>query len=79
MSYRTQDREWTLCVADDGVGLPADAASLKPGLGTSLVEALAKQLDAKVATASAMPGTSVSVRGPIRSSVAASGLELAIP
>jgi two-component sensor histidine kinase len=41
------------------VGMPAKDA--KAGLGTSIVQALAKQLGAQVNVASAHPGTKVSV------------------
>jgi two-component sensor histidine kinase len=54
-------KDWALSVSDNGVGMPADAASAKPGLGTSIVEALARQLDAKVRIANGRPGTSVSI------------------
>ncbi|MHB8530447.1 MAG: sensor histidine kinase [Caulobacteraceae bacterium] len=62
ISYRSdKGGTWTLEVSDNGVGVPTDAASAKPGLGTSIVEALAKQLGARVEMASAHPGTAVSV------------------
>jgi two-component sensor histidine kinase len=61
VDYRAQGTAWTLSVGDDGVGMPPDAASAKPGLGTSIVEALANQLDARVAIADARPGTVVSI------------------
>ena len=38
-----------------------DSKSSKPGLGTNIVEALAKRLDAEVRFASADPGTAVSI------------------
>ncbi|HZK99601.1 MAG TPA: histidine kinase dimerization/phosphoacceptor domain -containing protein [Caulobacteraceae bacterium] len=63
VAYASDGPKWTLSVDDDGVGMPADAASLKPGLGTSIVEALAKQLHARVHVADANPGTAVSVVG----------------
>ena len=54
--------DWKLTVSDNGVGR-GDGASLpqKGGLGTSLVAALAHQLDAKVVTESNSTGMSVSV------------------
>jgi len=56
IDYRTHGPNWTLSVGDNGVGMPTpDAQSAKPGLGTSIVEALAKQLDAHVQLASASP------------------------
>jgi two-component sensor histidine kinase len=61
VGYHAQGPNWTLSVIDDGIGMPADAADAKPGLGTSIVQALTKQLHAVVAVADAMPGTAVSV------------------
>jgi two-component sensor histidine kinase len=60
VSYSTDAPDWTLAVTDNGVGLPRDGVR-KVGLGASIVEALAKQLGAKVATADARPGASVSI------------------
>jgi two-component sensor histidine kinase len=61
VGYTAKGAGWTLSVEDNGVGMPVDAASAKPGLGTSIIEALAKQLDATVEIAGARPGTSVSI------------------
>ena len=61
VDYRSRGPDWTLSVGDNGVGMPADPASAKPGLGTSIVEALAKQLDARVRVSGANPGTAVSI------------------
>ncbi len=61
VSYKAHGPNWTLAVADDGVGMPKDAASATPGLGTSIVEALAKQLNAHVQVVGGHPGTTVSV------------------
>lgn len=52
---------WTLTVTDDGVGMPADPADIRVGLGTSIVQALAAQLQASVAVEPAHPGTSVAI------------------
>lgn len=41
--------------------MPKDPASARPGLGTSIVEALSNQLDASVNVADANPGTTVSI------------------
>lgn len=61
VSYKAHGPNWILAVADDGVGMPTDAASATPGLGTSIVEALANQLNARVRVNSGHPGTTVSV------------------
>ncbi len=61
VGYQSAGEEWTLTVTDDGVGMPVDPASRAPGLGTSIVEALAKHLKASVHVADAHPGTAVSI------------------
>jgi len=61
VNYQSNGPDWTLSVSDDGVGMPPDSARASPGLGTSLVEALARQLDAHVEVANAHPGTAVSI------------------
>jgi two-component sensor histidine kinase len=53
---------WRLSVADNGLGAPVGVfAQPKSGLGTSIVNALAQQLDAKVEVVSTVKGTTVSV------------------
>jgi two-component sensor histidine kinase len=59
--YHSQGADWNLSVTDDGVGLPNDPANVAPGLGTSIVAALANQLHASVQRADARPGTIVSL------------------
>jgi two-component sensor histidine kinase len=61
VGYNSQGPDWTLFVRDNGVGIPADPESAKPGLGTSIIEALARQLSAKVEIAGSNPGTTVSI------------------
>lgn len=61
VSYKAHGPNWTLSVADDGVGMPKDAESGTPGLGTSIVEALANQLKARVQVHGGHPGTTVSI------------------
>ena len=62
VSYRVAGSDWKLTVSDNGVGKPDVVASeTKPGLGTSLIKALTRQLDAVVDIASNSTGTAVSV------------------
>jgi two-component sensor histidine kinase len=61
VDYHTYGPNWTLSVSDDGVGMSTDPALSKPGLGTSIVEALANQLEADVQIRSTMAGTSVAI------------------
>jgi two-component sensor histidine kinase len=60
VGYLASGNGWTLTVDDDGNGMAAEVDS-KPGLGTGIVEALAKQLEAKVNVTDQKPGTRVSV------------------
>jgi chemotaxis protein methyltransferase CheR len=53
---------WKLSVADNGIGAPVGVfAQAKSGLGTSIVNALAQQLEARVDVVSGPQGTSVLV------------------
>jgi PAS domain S-box-containing protein len=62
VSYRVSDADWKLAVTDNGDGKPELSASdKKGGLGTSVIHALAEQLDAVVETSSDGRGTSVSI------------------
>ncbi len=60
VSYASDAAGWTLIVADDGSGMKVEAEA-KPGLGTGIVQALARQLKATVETAENSPGTRVTV------------------
>ena len=64
VDYRSDGPEWTLSVADNGVGMPKDPASSKSGLGTSIVLALAQQLKAGVQMSENEPGHKVSILHP---------------
>ena len=63
VAYDTNDSGWTLSIADNGVGKPHEgAADATSGLGTSIVQALAKDLDASVDFASDRHGTILSIK-----------------
>jgi two-component sensor histidine kinase len=63
VDYESHGDGWTLSVSDNGVGLrPRSSATTPAGLGSSVVEALARQLHARVETVSDGQGTSVSIR-----------------
>jgi two-component sensor histidine kinase len=54
--------DWQLAVSDNGSGKPDGVfAQPKTGLGTGVVKALSKQLDAQVVTVSGALGTKVSI------------------
>ncbi len=59
--YKSDDAGWTLHVDDNGVGMPTRPSRATAGLGTSIVEALARQLRARIEIADAKPGTCVSI------------------
>jgi histidine kinase/DNA gyrase B/HSP90-like ATPase len=62
VSYEIAGTDWKLSVADNGVGKPDGVfAQPKSGLGTGIVKALAKQLEARVETVSGSQGTTVSI------------------
>jgi two-component sensor histidine kinase len=62
VSYDVAGTNWKLSVADNGTGRPSGVfAQAKTGLGTSIVKALAQQLDARVEVLSGPQGTTVSV------------------
>ena len=56
IDYRSDGGKWTLSVTDNGIGMPTGASKAKPGLGTGIVEALAKQLHGNIHMADAAPG-----------------------
>jgi two-component sensor histidine kinase len=61
VDYRGHGPNWILSVSDDGVGMPTDPALIRTGLGSSIVEALAKQLLASVEVEPGRPGTRVAI------------------
>lgn len=62
----TTGRSILISVHDEGVGLPADFdLTRSKGLGTRLIMALAKQLDAEIVSAVAGVGTRVTLRIPL--------------
>jgi len=62
VGYEVDGPNWKLSVADDGIGMPDVTPSTKrAGLGTTLIKALAQQLEAQVEINSGPNGTSVSI------------------
>jgi two-component sensor histidine kinase len=61
VDYYSHGPNWSLSVTDNGVGMDADAANTKAGLGTSIVQALTRQLQAEIGVANANPGTAVTI------------------
>ena len=75
VAYDVSGTDWKLSVTDNGSGKP-DGVFTQPktGLGTGIVKALAKQLDAQVVTLSGPKGTTVSVT---HATFAAKGIQAA--
>jgi two-component sensor histidine kinase len=62
VSFTVEGGNWTLTVSDNGIGKTSGPPSSKAGgLGTSLVQALAQQLEAQVGVVSSRLGTTVTV------------------
>jgi chemotaxis protein methyltransferase CheR len=66
VGFESSTSAWRLSVSDDGVGINGrlPETPVRIGLGTSIVEALARQLGGRVTTSGASPGTTVSVTVP---------------
>ena len=60
VAYKLTASGWQLSIADNGVG-KGDPLGAKPGLGTSIVKALAQQLEADVALVGDQAGTTLTV------------------
>lgn len=62
VTYEVDKSDWKLIVSDNGIGKNTVTTSeTAGGLGTAIVQALVKQLDAKMDVASSAKGTSVSI------------------
>lgn len=66
VDYLSDGTDWTLSVVDDGVGMETGESAPKAGLGTGIVEALTRNLDADLFVGNAGPGTAIVIshRGP---------------
>jgi two-component sensor histidine kinase len=66
VGFESSASAWRLSVSDDGVGISRrlPEAPVRIGLGTSIVEALTRQLGGRLTTSAASPGTVVSVTVP---------------
>lgn len=70
VDYSAQAANWTLAVADNGIGMPVAPDLATSGLGSSIVQALANQLKARISVRGRDPGTAVCVSHTQLSSVA---------
>lgn len=63
VTYESNPASWKLSIDDDGIGLPTTGIVNREGLGTSIVESLASQLNADIQRKSSPRGTVVSIIG----------------
>jgi len=62
VSYKVAGTDWKLTISDNGIGKPdVSASATKAGLGTGLIKALTRQLNAVVDIASDARGTAVTI------------------
>jgi chemotaxis protein methyltransferase CheR len=62
VAYEVAGKDWKLSISDNGAGnFELDAGIARQGLGTSIVQSLSKQLDAKVEISSGSRGTTVTI------------------
>lgn len=61
IDFRATARDWTLSIGDDGVGMATGSDAPKAGLGTGIVEALTKNLEAEIEVGDGNPGTIVTI------------------
>jgi two-component system, sensor histidine kinase PdtaS len=61
VSFSSNGDDWSLVVSDNGVGMANAPDGAKAGLGTSILEAVARQLQASITSTDADPGTTVSI------------------
>ncbi len=63
VSYEVHDTDWKLVVSDNGIGKSETSAEPQPGsgLGTLIIKALSKQLDARVESSSSPAGMKVAI------------------
>jgi two-component sensor histidine kinase len=62
VTYDVAGTNWKLSICDNGIGKPGGAfANGKSGLGTGIIRALSKQLDAQVETLAGPEGTTVTI------------------
>ncbi|MGC9602709.1 MAG: histidine kinase dimerization/phosphoacceptor domain -containing protein [Minisyncoccia bacterium] len=67
VTYKTGKDGWQLVVSDDGVGIQVNPLR-KEGLGTTIVQSLARQVGAQVKTTTGSHGTTVSIHHTQKSS-----------
>lgn len=61
IDYRSSGNDWTLSIADNGIGMPIGNDAPKAGLGTGIVQALVKNLNGEIELSDAGPGAVVTI------------------
>lgn len=61
VGYEVKGNDWKLSVSDNGGGIKVGTSEKRSGLGTTLVQALAKQLDGTVDTKTSIEGTTIAI------------------
>ena len=61
VEYHSDGPDWTLSVRDDGIGMPTGTKKAAAGLGTGMIEALAKHLGAGIHVTASKPGVAVAI------------------
>ncbi len=62
VAYSSDATGWSLSVTDNGIGMPtAGTGGTRPGLGTSIVEALANRMQATILVTDMAPGTRTTI------------------
>jgi len=61
VNFDAHDDGWRLSVSDDGVGYPTDTAKTQTGLGTDIVAALARHLNARVEVTTGGTGSTTAI------------------
>lgn len=61
IAYQSSDKDWTLSISDNGIGMPVGNDAPRAGLGTGIVEALVKNLEGEITLSDASPGTVVTI------------------
>lgn len=62
VTYKVETSGWLLSVSDDGIGQTEAVGGEHPGLGTSIIGALANQLHATIRNENLSPGTKISLQ-----------------
>jgi two-component sensor histidine kinase len=63
VAYEVGEGGWTLSVTDNGIGRPPPAPGQRVGLGTAVINSLARRLYARVELSDAAPGSRVAIVG----------------